>query len=86
MTRVISIDHAPPISDALRDAGFGVTSIAGEGKDGPVDVLFVVSPRKRSRQVLLIVREIDEKAFMTVEPVSTAHGGVIPTAASSVRK
>lgn len=86
MTRLVSVDHSDKISAALRDAGFGVTSLHGDGKDGPVDVLFVVSPRKHSQKVLDIVRNIDPKAFMTIEPVSNASGAFVPTSAASVRK
>lgn len=86
LTRFISIDHSDKISGKLRDAGFGVTSLHGEGKNGPVDVLFVVSPRKRAQQVLRIVREIDPDAFTTVEPVSNAQGGFVPNSAAGIRK
>lgn len=86
MTRLISLEHSDQISTALRDAGFGVTSLHGDGKDGPVDVLFVVSPRKHSHRVLDIVRAIDPKTFMTIEPVSNASGGFVPTSAAGMRK
>lgn len=86
LTRFISLDHASTISVSLRDAGFGVTSLHGEGKDGPVDVLFVVSPRKRAHLVLRIVRAVDPNAFTTVEPVSNAQGGFIPNSAAGIRK
>lgn len=86
MTRLISLDHSETISGALREAGFGVTSLHGDGKDGPVDVLFVVAPRKRSQQVLGIVRAIDPKAFVTIEPVSNASGGFVPTSTAAIRK
>lgn len=86
LTRFISIDHSDRISHTLRDAGFGVTSLHGQGKDGPVDLLFVVAPRKRAQLVLRLVREIDPNAFTTVEPVSSAQGGFIPAAAAGIRK
>ncbi len=86
LTRFISLDHSGKIIDALRSAGFGVTSLHGDGKDGPVEVLFVVSPRKRAQQVLKLVREIDPNAFTTVEPVSSASGGFVPTSAAAIRK
>lgn len=86
LTRLISLDHSDRISSQLREAGFGVTSLHADGKDGPVDVLFIVSPRKHAEKVLKIVRAIDPNAFITVEPVSNASGGFVPTSAASVRK
>ncbi len=60
---------------ALREAGFAVTEMRGRGRDGVVEILNVVVPRKRAAEVVGIVQEFEPKAFVTVEAVRTAHGG-----------
>jgi uncharacterized membrane-anchored protein YitT (DUF2179 family) len=80
--RIISRSHAIRLKELLHSEGFGVTAIQGQGYEGNVLVLFVVSPRKRSNDVLADVRRIDPDAFLTIEPVSHAIGGFpgMPTA------
>lgn len=88
MVRIISIDKAEPLMRALREEGFGVTAVRGEGREGQRLILFLVTPRRRGKQILNIVRAWDPEAFITVEPVATAIGGHIPhvAAPASVRK
>ena len=49
-------------ADALRAAGYRVTVLGGEGRDGEVRMAFTVVPRRRSRDVLSIVRRADPTA------------------------
>ncbi len=80
MLRIISRESAAELVERLRSDGEAVTQIMGEGRDGPVPVLFVVARRKRARKVLRMVREIAPRAFVTVEGVSQAIGGTLPAA------
>lgn len=57
------------IARQLRSDGFPVTSFLGEGRDGPIDMLFIEIPRKKARDITLLVREIDPKSFYTVADV-----------------
>ncbi len=89
LARVISREHAAELTRALRDAGFGVTTVEGNGLDGKVEVLFIVARRKRGDLAIRIVREIAPKSFISIDPVSPSMGGYLPmggTAASAVRK
>ena len=54
----------------LRDAGFGVTVINGEGKDGEVVISWCVTPRKKIRKVMNIVENVCPEAYVTTEPTS----------------
>lgn len=78
LVRIISLDKSSELRARLREIGFGVTSINGEGRLGPVLILFVLSPRKRVKQVIAEIERIDPEAFVTVEPVSHALGGYLP--------
>lgn len=88
LMRAISTDHAPDLRNALRAEGYGVTAVPGEGRDGSVLILFVVARRRRARQMLKLVQQIDRDAFITIEPISQALGGYLPgvAEASAIRK
>jgi len=89
LVRVISRDMVEQLDQSLRAAGFGVTRFTGEGREGPVAMLFIVTQRKRGDELLGVVRTVDADAFVTVESVNVAVGGYIPmslTAPTSVRK
>jgi uncharacterized protein YebE (UPF0316 family) len=86
--RVISLDKACDLRDALLAENVGVTRLPGEGRNGEVNVLFVVAPRRRGDALLAKVQSIDPEAFITIDPVTTAIGGYMPVAVrpTSLRK
>ncbi len=58
------------VAEALRNNGFGVTIINGEGMQGEVSITWCVIPRKRVKEVLKIVSEINPDAYVTTEPTN----------------
>jgi uncharacterized protein YebE (UPF0316 family) len=82
LIRIISVYHSDELRGQLREMGFGVTSVNGEGRDGSILILFVVAPRRRGKQVVSTIEQIDPEAFVTVEPVSHAIGGYLPESVS----
>jgi uncharacterized protein YebE (UPF0316 family) len=78
LLRVLSRPTGGPIGDRLRAGGFAVTAVAGQGRDGPVEILFSVVRRSRAKEALDVVRAVDEKAFVVLEPVQHAAGGYVP--------
>jgi len=72
----------------LRQAGFGVTTFSGQGREGAVMMLFAVAKRKRGPELMHLVQKVDRDAFITVEGVTGAVGGYMPyvTEPTSVRK
>lgn len=88
LMRVISLDNACELRDALLAENVGVTRLPGEGRNGEVNVLFVVAPRRRTKDLLAKVQAIDAEAFITIDPITTAIGGYmpLPAPASSMRK
>jgi len=76
--RVLSRPPGGPIGDRLRSDGFAVTAVAGQGRDGPVEILFGVVRRSQARKALNLVRAVDAKAFVVLEPVQHAAGGYVP--------
>lgn len=67
--RIITNKEAGPLVEKMRDAGFGVTSISGDGVQGSVKVIFTIVKRKRSSELIRMINEFDSKAFYSVEDV-----------------
>jgi uncharacterized protein YebE (UPF0316 family) len=68
------------LTAAVRCRDFGVTEVQGEGRGGEQNLLFIVAPRRRGKELLELIRCEDDDAFVTVDPVNTAMGGYLPTA------
>jgi len=68
--RVITPIDTPEVAPSLRQAGFGVTVVNAEGKQGDVRLAFTVIPRRRADEALRIVSRVNPEAFLTLEDVS----------------
>ncbi|NIP58361.1 MAG: DUF2179 domain-containing protein, partial [Gemmatimonadetes bacterium] len=66
------------IAEALRRSGFGATEILGQGRDGRVEIVQVVTPRRRLRDAEDQIRAWDPDAFVTVEEPRTIQRGWMP--------
>lgn len=74
---IISMNYPDDITTVLRKNNFGVTLIPGEGASGGVTVLLVLIPRKRQREVMTLIEDIDPKAFITVQSSIPHRGGYL---------
>lgn len=72
VVRIISAWQGADIAYAVRQAGFMITTVAGEGSQGAVTVQFVVCKRKDMKHVLSIARGIDPDLFYTFETAGGA--------------
>ena len=86
LVRVVERDRHHELAERLRGEGEAVTSVAGEGRDGPSPILFAVIRRKRTPGVLRAIREVAPQAFVTLDSVGQAINGTIPAAPSSVAR
>jgi uncharacterized protein YebE (UPF0316 family) len=77
--RVILSKGAAELTSALRAAGFGVTSVNGEGAQGPVNLLYTVLQRKNMPLVTKLIREVSPEAFYSVEEVRSTEKGIFPS-------
>ncbi|WP_419787781.1 DUF2179 domain-containing protein [Pseudodesulfovibrio sp.] len=82
VVRIISSRFGAAIANAVRQAGYGITTVAGEGCEGPVTVQFVVCKRKDMKQMLAVAREADPELFYTFE---TAGGASVVHSPSGSR-
>ncbi len=73
--RVISTRHGPEVSEAVRQAGYGVTEMEGHGRDGLVSVINASVRRRDLSRLQRLIRRADPDAFMAVEEVRPVHRG-----------
>jgi uncharacterized protein YebE (UPF0316 family) len=88
LVRVISDVGKEKLAGEVRAAGFGVTLLTGEGREGEQEILFIVALRRRAQELLDLIRRVDHAAFVTIDPVQKAMGGYLPAeaAAAGLRK
>lgn len=67
--RIIVPEESSDLLEQLREADFRVTHIDGEGKYGPVQVLFTVTKRKRWKELSDLMDEYAPDSFFSVEDV-----------------
>jgi uncharacterized protein YebE (UPF0316 family) len=81
LVRVISDIGKEKLVGEIRAAGFGVTLLTGEGREGEQEILFIVALRRRGQELLDLIRRVDDGAFVTIDPVQKAMGGYLPAEA-----
>ncbi|MBC7086993.1 MAG: DUF2179 domain-containing protein [Tissierellales bacterium] len=69
------VDKKEELLKALRENGFGVTVIVGEGLKGSREIFNVVLNRKDLTKLRKIVESIDKNAFLTINNISPIRGG-----------
>lgn len=75
LLRILSPALAESIAEALRDQGYGATSLAAQGQQGAVGLILCYAPRRAVESVRRRVTMIDPAAFVTVEHVRALNGG-----------
>ncbi|MEB2312064.1 MAG: DUF5698 domain-containing protein [Polyangiaceae bacterium] len=68
--RVVAPVGSVSVETALREAGFFVTVLNAQGRDGDVRVSFSVLPRRRMQEALALVGRVNPAAFVTFEPTT----------------
>ena len=73
VVRAISRDDGRKIALALREAGYGVTEMVGEGLSGRVHVVTTVVRRRDIPAIMGLVSQVDEAAFVIVDDASRVY-------------
>ncbi len=76
--RIISRSNSLKIASAIRDLGFPVTTFAGEGKQGPVQELYVVCRRRDLKKLLKVTLTLDPEAFYVTEQAGAVSNLIRP--------
>lgn len=74
--QVITLHYPLELADFLRDDGFGVTILEGQGREGRHLVQHITLPRKRLKELNSIINKWDQKAFVTILDAKATVGGV----------
>ena len=83
IVRVIVAQNGPELFEHLRDAGYGVTMVDGQGAVGPVKLVYTLVNRKNLRNVIQIIHQTCPKAFFSVEDLRASEAGIFPSPANA---
>ncbi len=67
--RIITNKDSEVLFNKLKEADFRVTLVDGEGKLGPVKVIFTVAPRRRWQELTEMIKLYAPNSFYSVEDV-----------------
>lgn len=74
--QIVSMHHnGRCIAEKLRDEGFGVTLLEGEGRDGKRYVLNVMLNRKDIKNLYRVIDQLEKKPVVTVLDIRSIKGG-----------
>jgi uncharacterized protein YebE (UPF0316 family) len=71
MMRVVSPITSPDVAPRLRAAGYLVTEVNADGRDGEVRLAFTIMSRRQRKEALRLVHEVDPAAFVTLQDIET---------------
>lgn len=76
--RIVAPVASPSTAPALRSAGYVVTEMNAEGRDGHVRVIFSVLPRRKLAAVLKLVESVNPQAFVSLEGTTPVRLATVP--------
>lgn len=71
------ITNKDNLADFLRERGFGVSTTYVRGRDGIRNMLILETLDNRYKELLNLVRSVDDKAFIVVDEKKYVHNGFI---------
>jgi uncharacterized protein YebE (UPF0316 family) len=77
--RVITRTAGIPLAQRIREMGQAVTVFRGEGKNGPVDELYIACRRRDLNRLLDVVNQEDPEAFYITEMARDIRKAVRPS-------
>jgi uncharacterized protein YebE (UPF0316 family) len=78
MIRVVNRDPTKQLASGLRERGYMVTQVPGEGRDGAVEIAFLGVKRRCLRRALADIEEIAPRSFVTIERSDRAEAANDP--------
>lgn len=82
VVRAILPKDGSSLVERLREEGYGVTFVDGQGASGAVILVYTVVMRRELEQVVRIIQEVSPKAFFTVEELRSVQQGIFPVRSS----
>lgn len=78
VVRVITSREATDLVDYFRENNFYYTNIPAFGREGKVNILFMVIKRSQLHQILNTIKQFNPRAFYTVESVKKVRDEELP--------
>lgn len=72
---ILKDEHGAAVVSNLRDQGYAVTVLKGEGKNHPRYVLLMYVQRKKIKECANFIKSIQENAVITVSDKKSLYGG-----------
>jgi len=79
IANIFSADKGRTLAEKLREAGYGVTEIIGEGRDGIVVTLRSVINKREMTRFTRLVNDVNPNAFIAVEEARGVRHGWLGT-------
>lgn len=64
--QIISLQLGTELCTRIRGEGYGATQVEAQGRSGPVQSISVVTPRKKVKELLGLINEIDPSSFVNM--------------------
>lgn len=74
---------AGDMAKALKEQGFGITIVNGQGSQGAVCVIFTVVMRKEFPRAAEAIKSVNPETFFTVEELRSAEHGIFTGSAAA---
>ncbi len=84
--RIISSKHSETLAATLRSQGYAVTTFPGQGMNGPVTLVHIVTLRKELNVLTREVKELAPDAFFFIEPATFVNKLYRPDLLTSSRR
>lgn len=69
ITVIISDNYSNKIIEKLTKKNYLVSKINGELKNKNISILFIITEKKQRKNVINIIKSVDEKAIITIESI-----------------
>ncbi|MCB1190812.1 MAG: DUF2179 domain-containing protein [Leptospiraceae bacterium] len=73
--RIIKKNKLRTLQLLLRDEGYGVTTVIGQGGKNDVEIVYVVLERRKTKTALKIVEMIEPDSFVTIQDILSHQKG-----------
>lgn len=80
IVRIVTRTEWEQLTLALHDGGFGATQVMGQGRQGPVAIVYTIVRRRQVPAVLALCDELASDAFITIETARQVYRGTFARA------
>jgi uncharacterized protein YebE (UPF0316 family) len=86
VVRIITRRDATALVDHFKEKQFYYTNIPAEGREGKVNILFMVIRRSQLKSIIDTIKQFNPRAFYTVESVRKVRDEEVPTVDTRVHR